>query len=81
MAYDGLTDEEDPDLDSHRLGNFKQGWTCAVEGQEYNKVLDELKWNNLGWRLGTLFDDTSEEMKEELFEWCVRQQKENTDHE
>lgn len=86
MAYHGLTysedkRKEDPDLESHRLGNFKQGWTRAVEGQEYDMVLDELKWNNLGWRLGKLFGETSDEMREELFEWCVRQQMEDIDRE
>ncbi|MFC6906108.1 hypothetical protein [Halalkalicoccus tibetensis] len=80
MDYDGLTSAEDgrqqnPDLDSYRLGNFKQGWTRAIEGQQYESVLDELKWNNLGWRLGKLFGPTSDELREEMFKWCVEQQK------
>jgi hypothetical protein len=56
-----------------RRGNFKQGWTRAVNGQEYEGVLTELKWNNLGWRLGKIFDETPDEMRDQMFEWCVEQ--------
>jgi hypothetical protein len=57
---DGLEYESDKrqNLTDGRRRNFKQGWTRAVEGQEYEGVLDELTWNNLGWRLGELFGPT-----------------------
>lgn len=56
-----------------RKANFKQGWTRAVEGQEYEGVLEELTWNNLGWRLGKIFGETPDDLREEMFEWCKRQ--------
>ena len=37
-------------------------------------ALDQLTWENLGWRLGKIFGDASEELQEELYEWCVKQQ-------
>ena len=73
MVKDGLTYTEDVrnrNPTGNHLGNFKKGWKNAVEGQEYEAVLDELKWNNLGWRLGKLFGETSEESKEHIFNWC-----------
>jgi hypothetical protein len=44
-----------------------------VEGQEYEGVLDELTWNNLGWCLGKLFGPTPDEQREEIIEWCAKQ--------
>lgn len=29
----------------------------------------------LGWRMGRLFGETDEELIDELYDWCVRQQK------
>jgi len=62
-------------LTDGRRRNFKQGWTRAVGGQEYEGVLDELTWNNLGWRLGKLFGPTSDEQREEILDWCAKQRK------
>jgi hypothetical protein len=59
-----------------RRSNFKQGWTRAVNDQEYESALDELTWNNLGWRLGQLFGETPDELRDEMFEWCVIQKQE-----
>lgn len=61
------------DPTSGRHANFKQGWTRAVEGKEYEGVLSELTWNNLGWRLGKIFGDTPDEMRDEMFDWCMKQ--------
>lgn len=58
-----------------RRANFKQGWTRAVEGQEYDGVLETLTWNNLGWRLGNLFGETPDELRDDLFDWCVEQRR------
>lgn len=47
----------------------------AVEGEIYTEdTLEELTWDNLGWRLGRLFDETSEDLKEEIFNWCKKKQ-------
>lgn len=71
----GLTYDEDArkDLTDGRRRNFKQGWTRAVEGREYEDALERLTWNNLGWRLGRLFGETPDELREEILEWCVDQ--------
>lgn len=73
-----LTYDEDvrvvaPDA-NYRRGRFKAGWNKSVDGAEMGAALDQLTWENLGWRLGKLFDDTSEELQEELYVWCVKQQ-------
>jgi hypothetical protein len=75
MTLDGLSYEEDvrKEPTSGRKANFKQGWTRAVEGQEYEDVLEELTWNNLGWRLGQIFGETPEYLKDEMWQWCIEQ--------
>jgi len=79
VSYEALTYEEDvrkiaPDA-NYRRGRFKVGWNDAVDGKELNEeVLSQLTWENLGWRLGKLFGETSEDLKEDLYEWCVEQQ-------
>lgn len=83
MEYHGLTYDEEqdirvvPDPKDNRLGSFKAGWSEAEKGTEYTEeTLQRLSWHNLGWRLGMLFDETPTELKEELYMWCVEQQKE-----
>ena len=72
-----------PTDDDTRLPAFKTGWTEAVKHDDIpskyrdNPKLDTLTWENLGFRLGTLFDDSSPEMREELYNWCVQQQRES----
>jgi hypothetical protein len=82
MDYPGLTFDidkrKDPGDDDNRFGNFKAGWRAAVNGDEYVQVLDNLTWQNLGWRLGKLLGDVDEfenadERYREMFEWCVEQ--------
>lgn len=74
-----------------RFPAFKTGWTEAIKHDKNDDTvpkkysndpaLDGLTWENLGFRLGILFDknteNTFEEMKRELYEWCVNQQKES----
>ncbi|MBA2693155.1 MAG: hypothetical protein H0U65_11790 [Rubrobacter sp.] len=78
---DGLTFEHDsrntdPNQSGHRRARFRQGWLKAVEGDVYgDAALKELKWDNLGHRLGKIFGGTSEEMIEAQYDWRVRQQK------
>jgi len=79
MSNDRLNYEDDvrtvdPNA-NYRRGRFKMGWSNAVDGTEMDEeVLSQLTWENLGWRLGKLFGDTSEDLQEELYEWCVEQQ-------
>lgn len=76
MANNGLTYTADKrkDPDGPRRANFKQGWTRAVMGKEYDETtLNELKWNNLGWRLGKIFGETPDEFRDEMFDWCAKQ--------
>jgi len=80
--YHGLDYDEDVRMvnpeKNYRLGRFKSGWNNATEGTELGAdLLAELTWQNLGWRLGKLFDETSEGLQEELYEWCVDQQVED----
>jgi hypothetical protein len=86
MAQDGLRYEddvrhEDPGVDRQRA--FKRGWTEAVKSTDASAKysdepdLERLTWENLGWRLGTLFGETSDELRQRLFEWCVDQQAES----
>ena len=81
MRRTGLEYEEDgrKDPTGGRRANFKQGWTRAVNGREYDdNTLEELNWNDLGWRLGKLFGDTPDELRDELFDWCKRQREESS---
>jgi hypothetical protein len=81
IVMDGLTYKEDgrstePNVDNSRKSRFKAGWNDAtVRGKEYEaKTLEVLYWQNLGYRLGKLFGQTSNELQEEMYELCVRQQ-------
>jgi hypothetical protein len=80
-VLDGLTYDSDDrqDLTDGRRRNFKQGWTRAINGQEYEDALDSLKWNNLGWRVGMIFGETPDELREEMLEWCAAQREATTD--
>jgi len=74
LNYDADVRMVDPDA-NYRRGRFKAGWNKAVDGAEMDgEILNQLTWENLGWRLGKLFGQTSEELQEELYEWCVEQQ-------
>lgn len=78
---DGLTYKVDgrstePNVDNYRKRNFKIGWNDAtIRGKEYSaETLETLYWQNLGYRLGKLFGETSKELQEEMYELCVKQQ-------
>lgn len=69
---------------SDRQAAFKRGWTAAVkdlsdtdESSKYSEgpPPEELTWDNLGYRLGSLFGETDDELRQELFEWCKEKQK------
>ena len=78
-----LTYEEDvrstnPNETGHRRGRFKAAWKKAVRGESYgSQALKRLTWDNLGWRLGRLFGATDDELIDEMYDWCVRQQEES----
>ncbi|WP_157972507.1 hypothetical protein [Saliphagus sp. LR7] len=68
---------------SDRQGAFKRGWTAAVKdlraNDESSKYSDgpppeELTWDNLGYRLGSVFGETDDDLRQELFEWCKKKQ-------
>jgi hypothetical protein len=79
IEYDEDHRRDGPEPD--RQGAFKRGWGAAVKGNDESPrygddpELTNLTWDNLRYRLGRLFGLTSDELKQELFEWCVNQQK------
>ncbi|WP_179235185.1 hypothetical protein [Halorubrum ezzemoulense] len=71
--------QEDPDSD--RQGAFKRGWTAAVKDLSDSDTTskytegpppERLTWDNLGYRLGSLFNETDDDLRQELFQWCVK---------
>jgi hypothetical protein len=73
--------QEDPGSD--RQGAFKRGWTAAVKDLSDNDNSskytegpppERLTWDTLGYRFGSLFDETDDDLRQELFEWCVKKQ-------
>jgi len=65
-----------PEPGNDRVGSFKAGWTKAENGEEFGpRALRGLSWHNLGWRLGMIFGETPTDIKEDLYRWCVEQQK------
>lgn len=79
IKMDGLTfeiDEREKDAhkNEHRRARFRQGWQKAVANEDYTgDTLKRLTWDNLGYRLGKLFGETSPEEVNHLYDWCVRQ--------
>lgn len=65
----------DPDATAHRRARFKLGWKAAVTGAQYSQTtLEQLTWQNLGWRIGAVLGETAEDLIDEYYELCVRQQ-------
>jgi hypothetical protein len=75
LTFDKDAGHTEPNKSGHRRARFRQGWLNAVEGKEYGEALNELSWDNLGYRLGKIFGSTSEEMIDAQYDWRVRQQK------
>lgn len=76
-------DVRQADPGSDRQGAFKRGWTAAIkdlsdngEPSKYSEgpPPEELTWDNLGYRLGSLFGPTDDDLRQELFEWCKEKQ-------
>lgn len=67
----------EPNEIGYRRARFREGWRKATIGERYSEAtLKELTWDNLGYRVGALFGETSPLLVDELYLWCVRQQSE-----
>jgi hypothetical protein len=76
LTFDKDTRHTEPNKSGHRRARFRQGWLNVVEGKGYgDTALKELTWDNLIYRLGKLFGETTDEMIEQQYEWCVHQQR------
>jgi hypothetical protein len=63
-------------LDRNRERAFHRGWQDAIDDGQYNEsTFNQLSWQNLGNRLGCLFGDVPDEMKDELMFWAERQRR------
>lgn len=78
LLYSG-DDRRDPEPDDDAIKVFKEGWWRATtsEQEDYGEqAFETLSWHNLGYRFGLLFGETSGELQEELYDWCVEQMRE-----
>ncbi|MEF8789812.1 MAG: hypothetical protein V5A61_06765 [Haloarculaceae archaeon] len=63
-------------LDDSRERTFHRGWQDAIDDGPYNEgTFERLSWQNLGNRLGCLFGDVPDEMRDELMFWAERQRR------
>ena len=77
LAFERDLRSTEPNKTGHRRARFREGWRIAIAGECYTeRTLKELKWDNLGYRLGKLFGNTSPRLVDELYDWCVSQQRE-----
>ena len=66
----------EPNENGYRKARFHEGWKKAVAGERYSEeTLKELTWQNLGNRLGALFGSTDPALIDQLYDWCVDQQR------
>ena len=71
------TDERNK-YDSARKGAFNSGWNQGIDyrnGDEpsiYSEdpALRNLAWDNLGFRLGAIFANVGDDLRERMYEWC-----------
>ncbi len=69
--------------DHRRLQNFREGWHQGAKTEpdaryRDTSVLNDLTWENLGYRMGTLLKDASDEFIDVMYAMCAmlqRQQK------
>lgn len=63
-------------LDRSRERTFHKGWNDALDEGPYSEgTFNSLSWQNLGNRLGCLFGDVPDEMRDELMFWAERQRR------
>ena len=68
--------DTDPNKSRHRKARFRAGWRNAAAGDKYTgDTLEDLTWDNLGFRLGSFFGSTKDDLIDELYDWCVEQQR------
>jgi hypothetical protein len=74
LDYD--KDEREP-ADAERGIKFREGWRKgARKDDRYTtpNILDGLRWENLGYRLGTLLGDADDEFINEMYAMCAKLQ-------
>jgi hypothetical protein len=77
LRFDRDIRSNEPNETAHRKARFREGWRKGAAGEQYGAdSLKELTWDNLGYRLGALFTNASPQLVDELYDWCVRQQRE-----
>lgn len=59
--------------DRYRGKVFREGWKRGARGIRYKqpRMLDELKWENLGYRMGTLLKGASDEFIDVMYAMCA----------
>ena len=66
---DGRTCHPNEDQIKDRLASFRRGWAAALKGKHYKpSTLNNLTWDNYGYRLGLLEGEVGDDIKEQLFE-------------
>lgn len=77
LSYNSDPRYKKPEANAHGKA-FKNGWNDAtMRDKEYGTAaLEELTWQNLGYRLGKILGPTSEDTQEAMYNLCVRQQRE-----
>ena len=75
--YEGLIHDirkTDPNKNQHRKARFREGWHKVTIGKKYtDDTLEDLTWENLGFRLGSIIGSTKDDLINELYDWCVEQ--------
>lgn len=62
---------ENPE-ERYRRGRFELAWGDAAEGTEYRTgVVQDLTWQSLGWRLGAMLGDATDEQKRAVYSLLV----------
>ena len=75
-----IDDRHDEPNDTGYRAEFRKGWKAALDSLHSDRepykaeTLRKLKWNSLGYRLGRLFGNTSDEMIGLIYDWAFRQQ-------
>ncbi|MGO9274173.1 MAG: hypothetical protein ACLQOO_28710 [Terriglobia bacterium] len=58
--------------DNKRRIKFREGWRHGAAGEFYGpNVLDELKWENLGHRMGRILKDAPEPFIDAMYAMCA----------
>lgn len=67
--------DTDPNDSGHRRARFRIGWHDAIARKDYGPaVLEDLTWQNTGYRLGVIFEDTTDDLIDDFYDLAVAQQ-------